>query len=57
MQVFEIGLLERFGVVTSLCCPEPDRTTRAAASRREIGGPEISGTNAGLRGNFLDDSW
>lgn len=77
MLVFEIGLLERFGVVTSLCCLElspvdknpvdkspvaerslrSDGTGRAPATRREIGGLEISGTSAGLRGNFLDDSW
>jgi hypothetical protein len=73
MQVFEIGLLERFGVVTSLCWLElqsplarrplarrsllTDRTSRTATFRREIGGLEISGTSAGLRGNFLDDSW
>jgi len=56
LQVFEIGLLERFGVVTSLCCQQlhPSRT---AATRRKIGGLEISGTSAGLRGNFQDDSW
>src|SRR4051794_12403525 len=61
LQVFEIGLLGRFGVVTSLCCPELSRETprddRTAAPRRDIGGLEISGTSAGLRGNFLDDSW
>ena len=73
LQVFEIGLLERFGVVTSLCCLElesplarkllarrsflTDGTSRAAAARRKIGGLEISGTSVGLRGNLLDDSW
>jgi len=97
MQVFEIGLLDRFGVVTFCCCPELYRLglsffvvprpvsrrplgagqfiseplardwlahnwlangdNRTAATRREIGGLEISGTSAGLRGNLLDDSW
>ena len=62
-EVFEIGLLERIGVVTSLCSPlsreqlSRDETGRTAATRRETGGLEISGTSAGLRGNFLDDSW
>ena len=108
MPVFEIGLPDRFGVVTFWCCselyrlglnsfvlPSPvqspvhnpvqspvqspvsrgplgagqfiseplagdllaDNDNRTAATRREIGGLEISGTSAGLRGNFLDDSW
>jgi hypothetical protein len=80
-RVFEIGLLERLGVVTSLCCLEPrlieeerrmdlalksgllmglvlrNGASRTAAACRKIGGLEISGTSAGLRGNFLDDSW
>jgi hypothetical protein len=69
-KVFEIGLLERFGVVTFLCCPlsrealfkellaeELLEISGLEISGLEISGLEISGMSAGLRGKFVDDSW